>query len=66
MIMKAFSDDMLLSSVRQEVMTQPCGRCADGALSRLSSVRAEIQMEECGRFTRGVGQPERPSVSDFV
>ena len=58
MIRQALSDDMLLSSVRQEVTTQPCGWCADGALSRLSSVRVEIRMKECGRFSRGVGQPE--------
>ena len=58
MIMQALSDDVLLSSLRQEVTTQPCGWCADGALSRLSSVRVEIRMKECRRFTRGVGQPE--------
>ena len=48
MIMQALSDDVLLSSVRQEVTTQPCGWCADGALSRLSSVRVQIQMESAG------------------
>ena len=58
MIMQALSDNVLLSSVRQEVTAQPSGWCADGALSRLSSVRVEIGMAECGRFTRGAGQPE--------
>ena len=56
--MQALSDDVLLSSVWQEVTTQPCGWFADGALSCLSSVRVEIRMKECGRFTCGVGQRE--------
>ena len=55
--MQAVSVNVLLSFMRQEVTTQPCGWCADGTLSRLSSVRVEIRMEECGRFTSGEGQP---------
>ena len=48
MIMQELSDNVLLSSVRQEVTAQPCGWCGDGALSRLSSVRVEIRMKSEG------------------
>ena len=63
--MQAVSDDMLLSSMRQMVTTQPCGWCVKDALSRLSSVRVEVRVRQIYTWRELAGRTSS-SVSDSV